>query len=55
MIHHDGTNYVIYRVANNKEYAEHLVDKIAYGNMSEEEFRKRTKSLRPYVANVYGW
>ena len=55
MIHHDGTNYVIYRVANNKEYAEHLVDKIAYGNMSEEEFRKRTKSLRPYVANVYGF
>ena len=55
MIHHDGTNYILYRVANNKEYAEHLVDKIAYGNMSEEEFRKRTKSLRPYVANVYGW
>lgn len=55
MIHHDGTNYVLYRVANDKEQAENLVDKIAYGNMSEEEFRKRTKSLRPYVAKVYGW
>ena len=55
MIHHDGTNYVLYRVAMNKEQAENLVDKIAYGNMSEEEFRKRTKSLRPYVAKVYGW
>ena len=55
MIHHDGTNYVLYRVANDKEQAEKLVDKIAYGNMSEEEFRKRTKSLRPYVAKVYGW
>jgi hypothetical protein len=55
MIHHDGTNYVLYRVANDKEQAEKLVNKIAYGNMSEEEFRKRTKSLRPYVAKVYGW
>ncbi len=55
MIHHDGTNYVIYRVAKNKEQAERLVDKIAYHGMTEEEFRRATKSLRPYVAEVYGW
>jgi len=55
MIHHDGTNYVIYRVAKNKEQAERLVDKIAYHGMTEEEFRRATKSLRPYVADVYGW
>ena len=53
--HHDGKNHILYRVAKNKEHAEWLVDKIAYDNMSEEEFKKRTKSLRPYVAKVYGW
>jgi len=55
MIHHDGTNYILYRVAKNKEQAEKLVDKIAYHGMTEEEFRRATKSLRPYVAEVYGW
>ena len=54
-VHHDGTNYVIYRVARDREHAEELVDKIAYGRMSEEQFRKATRSLRPYVARVYGW
>jgi hypothetical protein len=54
-IHHDGTNYVIYRVARDREHAEELVDKIAYGGMSEEQFRKATSSLRPYIAKVYGW
>ena len=55
MIHHDGTNYVIYRVARNKEFAEKLVNMIAYNGMTEEQFRRATRSLRPYVAEVYGW
>jgi hypothetical protein len=54
-IHHDGRNYVLYRVAETKEKAELLVNRIAYGGMSEENFRRATKSLRPYVANVFGW
>lgn len=54
-IHHDGTNYIIYRVAKNKEEAEKLVRLVGYWDMSEEEFRRKTKSLRPYVAKVYGW
>ena len=54
-IHHDGTNHIIYRVAKSKEDAERLQNLIAYHDMTEEEFRKRTRSLRPYVANVYGW
>ena len=53
--HHDGHNTILYRVADTKEQAERLVDKIAYGNMTEEGFRKATKSLRKYVADVYGW
>ena len=54
-IHHDGTNHILYRVAKSKEDAERLQNLIAYHDMTEEEFRKRTRSLRPYVANVYGW
>lgn len=53
--HHDGNNSILYRVAKDKEHAERLVNAIAYGNMSEEQFRRATKSLRPYVAKVYGW
>lgn len=53
--HHDGTNTYLYRIAKNREYAEKLSYKIAYEDMSEEEFRKATRSLKPFVANVYGW
>lgn len=53
--HHDGRNNYLYRVAKDKETAERLVNKIAYHGMTEEEFRRATKSLRPYVAKVYGW
>ena len=53
--HHDGTNYYLYRVAKNREQAERLINAIAYHGMTEKQFRKATKSLRPYVAKVYGW
>ena len=53
--HHDGSNYILYRVAKDKEHAERLVNAIAYGNMTEEQFRRATKSLRPYVARIYGF
>ena len=53
--HHDGRNTILYRVAKDRETAERLVDQIVSGKLTEEQFRKRTKSLRPYVAKVYGW
>lgn len=53
--HHDGKNTAIYRVAKSKEQAEELVEKIAYHGMTEKQFRRATKSLRPYIAEVYGW
>jgi hypothetical protein len=53
--HHDGTNSYLYRVAKDEEQANRLVQAIAYEDMTEEEFRKATRSLRPYVAKVYGW
>jgi hypothetical protein len=54
-IHHDGTNTYLYRVARDKRQAQELVNRIAYEGMTEQEFMNATKSLRPYVAKVYGW
>lgn len=53
--HHDGTNHYLYRVAKDSKTAHNLVEKIAYEGMTEEQFRKATRSLFPYVAKVYGW
>lgn len=53
--HHDGTNEYLYRIAKDKETAKRLVDKVAYEGMTEEAFRKATRSVRPFIAKVYGW
>lgn len=53
--HHDGTNAILYRVARDRKQAKELVESIAYEGMTQEAFMKATKSLRPYVAKVYGW
>ncbi|WP_368321288.1 MULTISPECIES: hypothetical protein [Bacteroidales] len=55
MIHHDGTNHVLYRIAKNRDDAERIAAKIYSGEIDEEGFRRRTRSLYPYVADVYGW
>lgn len=53
--HHDGTNHMIYRVAKSYDDAEKIVNAVAYEGMTEDEFIAKTKSLRPYVAKVYGF
>jgi hypothetical protein len=55
LTHHDGTHHCLYRIAPSMEVAERLVDAVAYGGMTEAQFRRKTKSLRPAVAQVYGW
>lgn len=55
LTHHDGTNYVLYRVAKSREDAERIADKIYNLEIDEKGFRKLTRSLFPYVADVYGW
>ena len=51
-IHHDGTNYIEYRVIREDKNIDNLFD-------GTEITRKRlnyyTKSLLPYVKKVYGW
>ena len=53
--HPDGTNHILYRVAETKAKAERIWEKVVRGDMDEEKFRRATKSLRPYIARVYGW
>lgn len=53
--HHDGTNYILYRVAKDKETADRIASQIYAREIDEAKFRKMTRSLYPYVANVYGW
>ncbi|EIY66447.1 hypothetical protein INE74_02240 [Bacteroides ovatus CL03T12C18] len=55
MIHHDGTNYALYRVAKDRDTAERIAEKIYNDEIDEAGFRQRTRSLYPYVAEVYGW
>lgn len=55
MHHHDGTNYILYRVAKDEDTAQRIADKIYDGEIDEAQFRRMTRSLYPYVAVVYGW
>ncbi|MCD7759276.1 MAG: hypothetical protein LUH52_06065 [Bacteroides uniformis] len=55
MTHHDGTNYALYRVAKSREDAERIAERIYNLEIDEKGFRKLTRSLYPYVADVYGW
>lgn len=52
--HHDGQNNILYRYVDTKEKAQNILNRIVEKGMSEEQFRKATKSLRKYVAKVYG-
>lgn len=55
MSHHDGTNYVLYRIAKDRDEAERIAEKIYFREIDEKGFRRRTRSLYPYVAEIYGW
>lgn len=44
MIHHDGMNYALYRIAKDRSEAERIADKIYSGEIDEVGFRKRTRS-----------
>ena len=53
--HHDGTHHILYRVARDQEDAERIAEQIFNLEIDEAGFRKRTRSLYPYVAEIYGW
>ena len=53
--HHDGTNYVEFREIREDRNIENLTDKLYSGQpVTRREINYYTKSLRPYVKQVYG-
>lgn len=56
MVHHDGTNFLTYRVIKEDRNIDHLLDAIYNGkSISRQKLGYYTKSLYPYVAKIYGW
>lgn len=53
--HHDGTHYITFRIAKDEDDAERMSNNIIYGDWEYADFLRRTKSLRPYIASIYGW
>lgn len=53
--HHDGTNYILFRYVEDYYKVDNICNKIYNGEMDEQEFMKATKSIRPFVAKIYGW
>ena len=53
-VHHDGTNNVRYRYVDTEKRANDIMNKIVCGGMNLKQFKKATKSIRPFVQKVYG-
>ena len=54
--HHDGTNYYEYRVIRENRNIENLLDDIYDGKeISRSKLNYYTRSLHPYIAEIYGW
>ena len=55
-VHHDGTNYIEYRVIREDRNIHNLLADIYDGKeITRKQLNYYTKSLHPYVAKVYGW
>ena len=54
--HHDGVNYLRYRVIRENRNIDNLLNDIYDGKeISRKKLNYYTRSLHPYVAEVYGW
>jgi hypothetical protein len=55
-IHHDGTNYVLFREIKDGVNIDTLLQKIYDGEtIDSKTLSKYTKSMRPYIQKVYGF
>lgn len=53
---HDGSTYVLYRELRDDVNIDNLLERLYSGKpVSSRMIRHYTKSIRPYVAHVYGW
>jgi hypothetical protein len=53
--HHDGTNYYLFRELKTDTNYQILLDKLYSGTATQADINRYTKSLRPYVKEIYGW
>lgn len=54
--HHDGTHHIIFRYVESEDKADEICEKIYNGKITtEKQLFRATKSIRPFVANIYGW
>lgn len=55
--HHDGSHRLLFRMVADEDAAQRMIDNfVANGyELDEADFRKKTKSIRKFVAKVYGW
>lgn len=55
-VHHDGRNHVIYRELREDRNIERFLQEIYSGaELLPQKISAYTRSLHPYVANIYGW
>lgn len=53
--HHDGTNCYIYREVKDMDKIDILTEKLYNGTATQADITRYTRSIRPYIAKVYGW
>lgn len=52
---HDGRTTILFRWVDSAQDKDYIADKLHKGELTEENFIRHTKSIRPFVAKVYGW
>jgi hypothetical protein len=53
--HHDGTNYYEFRLIRDDKNIDVLKDKIYNDDFSRTDINNYTRSLAPFVKEIYGW
>ena len=54
--HHDGTHYLTFREIREGKDITNLTDKLyEQEEVTQKEITRYTKSLKPYVKQIYGW
>ena len=52
--HHDNTNYYMFRELKDDKYEDILCQKINDGTLTSKDITRYTKSLVPYIKEIYG-
>lgn len=53
-LHHDGVNYYMFRELKDDKFEDILCQKINDGTLTSKDITRYTKSLVPYIKEIYG-